>query len=570
MNDITQSQASGQTSGKADRQSSGQLSGQMMTQPLLVSSLLTHAARHFSDREIVSIDEHRATHRYTWKCCAERAARLADAVENLGIAPGDRIATLAWNGYRHLELYYAISGSGRVMHTINPRLHLDQLAFIINDAEDELVFFEKSFLPIVKELAPRCKRVKAFVLLGAASDVTPEEGLAGMLFHEDLIARGRAGYQWPVLDEHSAASLCYTSGTTGNPKGVLYSHRASILHAFASVMPDGFNLSGRDCIMPAVPMFHVNAWGLPYAAALVGAKLVLPGSALDGKSLYGLCETEGVTFSAGVPTVWQGLLNHVASMRRAFSTLQRVVVGGSACPPAMMDLFKEGYGIDVVHAFGMTELSPLGTVCTLKDKHLALPPNAQREILQTQGRVLYGIDMKVVDDDGKELPWDGKSAGHLNMRGHWVIDSYFRKPPGSALQDGWFATGDIAVINADGYLRITDRIKDVIKSGGEWIGSIDLENIALEHPEVQQAACIGVPHPVWSERPLLVVVKKPEATVDKAGIIGFYTGRIAKWWTPEDVVFVEALPVGGTGKILKNRLREQFRDYLLPEAGKHD
>ncbi|HEX7649918.1 MAG TPA: 3-(methylthio)propionyl-CoA ligase [Noviherbaspirillum sp.] len=550
--------------------------GQMMNQPLLISSLLVHADRYFGDREIVSRGEDGTTHRYTYRECHQRARRMANALGALGIGMGERVATLAWNGYRHLELYYAISGMGSVMHTINPRLHRDQLAYIVNDAEDELVFFEKSFLKLVADIAPDCPGVKAFVLLGAASDMPQEHGIPKLLCYEDLMAAHAPDYAWPSFDERAASSLCYTSGTTGNPKGVLYSHRSTLLHAYASVAPDVLNLSARDCIMPIVPMFHVNAWGLPYAAALVGAKLVLPGPALDGQSLYALCESEGVSFSAGVPTVWLGLLNHVETNALRFTTFRRAVVGGSACPPAMMETFKTRFGVDVQHAFGMTELSPIGTSSTLQAHHLALSEEGQRDVLLSQGHALFGIDMRIADDDGKDIAWDGKTAGHLMMRGPWVIDSYFRQPRGSALCDGWFATGDVATISTDGYLRITDRSKDVIKSGGEWIGSIDIENIALSHPSIQQAACIGVPHPWWGERPLLVAVVKPGMALAKEELLEFYRGRIAKWWTPDDVAFVDGLPIGATGKVQKNRLREQFAKHQMtttqvqPASANHD
>ncbi|NRR28911.1 long-chain-fatty-acid--CoA ligase [Oxalobacteraceae bacterium] len=542
------------------------LAGQMMRQPLLISALLRHADRYYGSREIVSRREDGSLHRYTWRDCHSRTRRLAKALGALGVQAGERVATLAWNGYRHLELYYAISGSGAVMHTINPRLHAEQLAFIINDAQDSIVFFERSMLLLIATIAPACPSVKAFVLLGDAGERPDMLRIPNVLCYEELIAGHPDDYEWPLLDEQAASSLCYTSGTTGNPKGVLYSHRSTMLHSYASVMPDALNLSSRDCIMPVVPMFHVNAWGLPYSAALVGAKLVLPGAALDGKSLYELCEREGVTVSAGVPTIWLGLLDHAREQGLGFRSFRRAVVGGSACPPAMMEAFRSRHQIEVVHAFGMTELSPVGTVCTLQAHHLDLPEHEQRQILQSQGRVLFGVDMKVTGDDGAELPWDGQASGHLMVRGPWVIGAYYGQAANSALDEGWFATGDVASISADGYLRITDRSKDVIKSGGEWIGSIDLENIAMAHPGVQQAACIGVFHPKWDERPLLVVVRKPGALVDRAALLDYYSGKIAKWWTPDDVVFVDTLPVGATGKVLKNRIREQFRDYRLPTA----
>jgi fatty-acyl-CoA synthase len=392
-----------------------------------------------------------------------------------------------------------------------------------------------------------------------------------LLCYEELLAEGAEGYVWPELDERSACGLCYTSGTTGNPKGALYSHRSTVLHAYAAALPDAMGASARDSILPVVPMFHVNAWGLPYTAPLVGAKLVFPGPALDGKSIYELFESEKVTYSAGVPTVWLGLLQHVSANNLKFSTFRRTVIGGSACPPAMIRAFQEQYGVDVIHAWGMTEMSPLGTLSRLQNKHLDLPKEAQQKVLEKQGHVIFGVDMKIVDDEGEELAWDGKAYGNLLVRGPWVVREYFRGEGGDPLAydaegRGWFPTGDVATIDADGYMQITDRSKDVIKSGGEWISSIDLENLAIAHPAVAQAAVIGIAHPKWDERPLLVVVKKPGAEVTKDELIRFYEGKIAKWWTPDDVQFVDAIPLGATGKILKTKLRETFRDYRLPTA----
>jgi fatty-acyl-CoA synthase len=369
-----------------------------------------------------------------------------------------------------------------------------------------------------------------------------------------------------MFDENSASSLCYTSGTTGNPKGALYSHRSTLLHSYASTMPDALNVSARDTVLPVVPMFHVNAWGLPYSVPLTGAKMVFPGAGLDGKSLYELFEQEQVTFSAGVPTVWLGLLNYVGQNDLKFSSFKRTVIGGSACPPAMMQTFRQKYDIDVVHAWGMTEMSPLGTASTLQTKHMSQSDEEQQAVLETQGHAIYGVDLKIVDDAGKELPWDGKTFGNLLVKGPWVLQSYFKGEGGDVLQDGWFPTGDVATISPDGYMRVTDRSKDVIKSGGEWIGTIDLENIAMAHPAVQQAACIGIHHPKWDERPLLVVVKRPGVEVSKEELISFYEGKIAKWWTPDDVTFVDAMPIGATGKVLKNKMREQFKEYKLPTA----
>ena len=542
------------------------LMGQMMDQPLLISSIIEFAARHYGANEIVSRRVEGDLHRYTYRECEQRARRMAKALEGLGVQMGDRVATLAWNGYRHMELYYAVSGSGAVLHTINPRLHPEQIAYIVNHAEDQYLFFDLTFLPLIEAVAPHCKTVKSFVLMSDRTHMPAETKIPSLLCYEDLIASSSDDYTWPLFDENSAASLCYTSGTTGNPKGALYSHRSTILHAYASAMPGSLNVSSVDTIVPVVPMFHVNAWGLPYSVPLSGAKMVFPGAALDGKSLYELFESEKVTFSAGVPTVWLGLINHVLQNNLKFSTFRRTVIGGSACPPAMMDTLIDKLDVHVIHGWGMTEMSPLGTTGGLQAKHLALPKEAQRKILQKQGHAIFGVDMKIVDDDGNELPWDGETYGHLYVKGPWIVSGYFRGEGGDVLKDGWFPTGDVATIDGDGYMQITDRSKDVIKSGGEWIGSIDLENIAMAHPAVLQAACIGVAHPKWDERPLLVVVRRPGQEVSREELLAFFEGKVAKWWLPDDVVFTEALPMGATGKIQKNRLREQYREHRLPTA----
>lgn len=542
------------------------LMGRMMSQPLLISSLIKHADRYYGNIEVVSRRVEGDIHRYTYSDCHKRSKQLANALNKLGVKMGDRVATLAWNGYRHLEAYYAVSGSGAVLHTVNPRLHPEQIAYIANHAEDLYLFFDLNFLPVVESVAPLCKTIKGFVMMCDRDRMPAETKIPNLMCYEDLIADCSDEYEWPLFDENSASSLCYTSGTTGNPKGALYSHRSTMLHSYASALPDALNVSARDVVLPVVPMFHVNAWGLPYSVMLTGAKLVFPGPALDGKSIYELFEQEGVTFSAGVPTVWLSLLSHVSQNNLKFSTFKRTVIGGSACPPAMMKTFRYEYGVDVVHAWGMTEMSPLGTSCTLTGKHVHLSEDAKQSILEKQGRAIFGVDLKIVDDDGHELPWDGKTYGNLLVRGPWVIEAYFKNEGGDVLEHGWFPTGDVAVIDEEGYMQITDRSKDVIKSGGEWIGSIDLENIAVAHPAVLQAACIGVFHPKWDERPLLVVVKKPGMDVTKDDLLKFYDGKIAKWWTPDDVVFADSLPLGATGKILKNKIRETYRDYKLPTA----
>ena len=540
--------------------------GLMQNQPLLISQLIVHAERHHGDAEIVSRRVEGDIHRYQWKDVARRARQVANALDGMQLLFSDRVATLAWNGYRHLELYFGVSGSGRVLHTINPRLHPEQIAWIANHAEDQVLCFDLSFLPLVQAVHAKCPGIRQYVALCEADKLPRDSGVPNLVAYESWIGGQPVTYEWPSFDENSASSMCYTSGTTGNPKAALYSHRSTVLHAYAAALPDVMALSARDSVLPVVPMFHVNAWGIPYSAALTGCKLVFPGGALDGKSVYELIEAEGVTFAAGVPTVWQMLLGHMKPGGLRFSTLNRTVIGGSACPPAMIHAFREEYGVDVLHAWGMTEMSPLGTLCTLKNKHLQMPPGEQMKIRLKQGRAIFGVDMKIVGDGGAELPWDGKAFGDLYVKGPWIVREYFKGEGGDPLVDGWFPTGDVATIDPDGYMQITDRSKDVIKSGGEWISSIDIENIAMSHPAVQMAACVGMRHPKWDERPIVAVVKKAGAEVTREELLAFYEGKIAKWQIPDDVVFVESIPLGATGKMLKTRLREQLKDYRLPGA----
>ena len=540
--------------------------GLMQNQPLMISSLIEFADRHHGEGEIVSRRVEGDIHRYTYKQVAARSRQVANALDTLNLAFSDRVATLAWNGYRHLELYFGVSGSGRVLHTLNPRLHPDQIAWIANHAEDKVLFFDMSFLPIIRAIQGKATTIQLYVALCDADKLPADSGIPGLISYEALIAPQKTSYDWPAFDENSASSMCYTSGTTGNPKAVLYSHRSTILHAFAVCMPDALNMSARDSALPVVPMFHVNAWGLPYAAAMTGAKLVFPGPAMDGKSIFELIESEQVSFAAGVPTVWQMMLAHMHAGGLRFSTLKRTVIGGSACPPAMITAFNDDYGVEVLHAWGMTEMSPLGTVCTLKNKHLPMATDEKMKVRLKQGRGLYGVDMKIVDPDGKSLPWDGKTFGDLLVKGPWVISDYFKPDGGPPLVDGWFPTGDVATIDPDGYMQITDRSKDVIKSGGEWISSIDVENIAVAHPAVAMAACIGITHPKWDERPIIAVVKKPGAEVSRDELLNFYEGKIAKWQVPDDVVFVDAIPLGGTGKMQKSKLREILKDYRFADV----
>jgi acyl-CoA synthetase (AMP-forming)/AMP-acid ligase II len=545
------------------------LMGQMMQMPLMISSLIVHAARHFPDTEIVSKRAEGDLHRSTWKDTELRARKLAQAFARLGCKPGDRVATLAWNGYRHLEIYYGASGSQLVCHTINPRLFPEQIAWIANDAADQVLCFDLTFLPLIEKLAPSLKSVRHFVLMSDRAHMPAQTGIPNLLCHDELVDAEDGRYLWPEFDENTASSICYTSGTTGNPKGAIYSHRSTVLHAYASALPDSLGCSANDVILPVVPMFHVNAWGLPYSVPLVGAKLVFPGPHLDGKSLYELFESEKVTFSAGVPTVWLGLITYAQQNKLRFSSFKRTVIGGSACPPAMMRTLEDTFGVEVIHAWGMTEMSPIGTVGKLKGKHEALDPEARHRLLEKQGRVVYGVDMMILDDDEKPLPWDGQSSGNLVVRGPWIISSYFQHG-GSPLVHvegrDWFPTGDVATIDPDGFMQITDRSKDVIKSGGEWISSIELENIAMAHPAVHEAAAIACKHPKWDERPLLVVVKKPGAELTAPQLLGFFEGRIAKWQIPDDVVFVSEIPHTATGKIQKLKLRDQFKEHRLPGA----
>jgi acyl-CoA synthetase (AMP-forming)/AMP-acid ligase II len=545
--------------------------GQMQSQPLLISSLITHAQRHHGGTEIVSRRVEGDIHRTTWKAVAGRSRQVANALDATQVGYGERVGTLAWNGYRHLELYFGVSGSGRVLHTVNPRLHPEQMAWIVNHADDRALCFDMTFLPLIQAIWNKCPGVKHWIALCDADKLPADSGITGLQSYEAWIRGHSDAYNWPDFDENTASSICYTSGTTGNPKGAVYSHRSTMLHAYGAALPDALGCSARDAILPVVPMFHVNAWGLPYSAAAVGCKLVFPGPAMDGKSIYELIEAEHVTMAAGVPTVWQMLLGHMQQNGLKFSTMKRTVIGGSACPPAMINAFNDVYGVEVLHAWGMTEMSPLGTVCTLKNAQLSLPPEEQLKVRLKQGRAVFGVDMKIVDEAGNELPWDGKVYGDLLVRGPWIVASYLKGEGGDPLQydaagRGWFPTGDVATIDADGFMQITDRSKDVIKSGGEWISSIDVENIAMAHPAVAMAACIGMKHPKWDERPIVVVTKKPGAEVTREELLAFYEGKIAKWQIPDDVVFVDAIPLGATGKMQKMTLRQQLKDYALPDA----
>lgn len=538
--------------------------GLMQDRPLLISSLIEFAALNHPDEEIVSRTVEGPIHRYTYKDCAIRSRQLAKALEKLGVEQGDRISTVAWNGYRHVEIYYGVSGMGAVCHTINPRLFPEQIIYIINHAEDKYIFTDLTFVPLIEKLIDHLPNVKGFVIMTDETNM-PKTALPNVICYENLLATADDDYQWPVFDERTASSLCYTSGTTGNPKGVLFSNRSTVIHSYAVCTLDGLGLSNMESILPVVPMFHVNAWGIPYAAAMCGAKMVLPGARMDGEALYELMETEEVTLSAGVPTVWMMLLAYMKENNKKFSTMQRTVIGGAAAPGAMIETFEKEYNVNVIHAWGMTEMSPLGTACNLKKKHLGLSQDEKINLSLKQGRALYGVDMKIVDGTGSDLPWDGKAFGNLLVRGPWITSAYFKDEGGNVIDDDdWFDTGDVATIDADGYMQITDRSKDVIKSGGEWISSIDVENKAVGCPGIAEAAVIAVSHPKWDERPLLIAVKKPDATVTKEDVIEHLKGILAKWQLPDDVIFVTELPHTATGKILKTKLRSEYKDYKLP------
>ncbi len=536
--------------------------GKMMTRQLTISSLIDHAARYHGDAEVVSVKTEGGLERSNYREVAANARRLASALGKLGVAPGDRVATIAWNNIRHLEIYFGVAGGGMVCHTINPRLFPEQLIYIMNHAEDRVLFLDRTFLPAAAKLGAHLKTVKHVVLMGPRDDGAAAM-IDGLLFYDELLATGDDDCAWPEVDENSPSSLCYTSGTTGHPKGVLYTHRSTVLHSLAGNQPDGLNISARDVVLPVVPMFHVNAWGVPYIAAATGCKLVLPGPGMDGASLVKLIDGEGVTLALGVPTIWLGL---IAALRASGSTapsLKRTVVGGSAMPPSMVKIFRDEFGTDLVHAWGMTETSPLGTINQLLQKHEALDDAAKADLRLGQGRPPFGVELRLVNEAGEILPNDGKTQGELQIRGHWIVDTYFRADKSALTMDGWFDTGDVATIDEDGYMIIRDRAKDIIKSGGEWISTVELEDIAISHPDVANAAAIAAKHPKWDERPVIIAVKAPGVTLDEQGLLDHYQGKIAGWQVPDRVVFVDELPIGGTGKVLKNKLRDAYGEVLL-------
>ena len=540
------------------------MKGLMQEWPLLVPTILDHAARWHGEREIVTRTVEGPMHRTTYAEIHSRARRVAKALQRLGVRPGDRVGTLAWNTHRHMESWYGIMGAGAICHTLNPRLFPEQIVYIANHAEDAYILADTTFLPILEGVQAQLTHLKGVVLLTDRAHM-PETKLRNVLCYEELVAAEDDDFEWVQVDENDACGLCYTSGTTGNPKGVLYSHRSNVLHALACGNADAFGLRSFDSVLPVVPLFHANAWSLVFSAPIVGAKLVMPGMKLDGQSVHELLETEAVTFTAAVPTVWLMLLQYLEKEGKKLSTLKRVAIGGSACPRAMIEKFEDDYGVEVMHAWGMTEMSPLGTLGSFKAGMESLPREERIQQKLKQGRPPYTVDMKITGDDGTPLPHDGKAFGNLKVRGPAVAAGYFKGEGGVILDEkGWFDTGDVSTLDPRGFMQITDRAKDVIKSGGEWISSIDLENTAVGHPAVLEAAVIGVAHRKWDERPLLIVVKKPGAEVSKDELLDYMKDKVAKWWLPDDVVFVDEIPHTATGKIQKLTLRERFKDYRLP------
>ncbi|MAK44581.1 MAG: long-chain fatty acid--CoA ligase [Spongiibacter sp.] len=534
----------------------------MMMSELTITSIMKHAERVNGATEIVSVTADNPRHRYTYKDAFKRVRQLANALQTLGAQPGDTLATLAWNDYRHLEIYYALSCSGMICHTINPRLFPEQIDYIVNHAKDKWVFVDATLVKVLEPLQDKLPAVKGYIVLSDEGHM-PDTSLNNVHCYEQLIAAEKDEFDWPELEETTPSALCYTSGTTGNPKGVMYTHRSTVLHSLASIAPDVFSLSVRDIVMPIVPMFHVNGWGLVYSCPMVGAKLVMPGPKMgDGETLCALINEEQVTCSAGVPTVWLALLDYLAKANKSVDSLNRVTVGGAACPEMIMEQFQNQYGVDVQQAWGMTEMNPLGTF------NGGIPPlldgisDEQRKKLRLkQGRPSFGVDIKVVDADNNELPWDGESSGAVKVRGPWIVNDYYGYDGKTLDDDGWFETGDVACFDEYGYMQITDRLKDVIKSGGEWISSIELENCAVNHPKVAEAAVVGIPHPKWTERPLLLVILKDGEQMEKAEMLAWFEDKVAKWWIPGDCVFVDSLPHTATGKLSKKDIRESYKDF---------
>ncbi len=536
--------------------------GLMQKKQLLVSSIIDFAQKNYGDVEIVSKNVDGKIFRYNYEEASIRIKKLIISLQNLGLKKGDRIATLAWNNHRHFELYYAVSSMGAVLHTINPRLFEEQIIYIMNHAEDKILFLDSDFSKMVSNISEKLVYVKKYIIMDK-KDSNLNKELTEASFYEDLIDHKQTELDWPNFDEGKACSLCYTSGTTGNPKGVLYSHKSTLLHAWATAMPDTLGISANSVVMPVVPMFHANSWGLIYASPMSGAKLVLPGSKLDGESIYKIINDEKVTLSAGVPTVWLMLLEYMDKNKGVIPSVKELVIGGSAAPRSMIKDFLINYGVDVLHAWGMTEMSPLGSVCRLLPKHSYLPLDKKFDLKAKQGRPIFGVEMKITDDAGKEMPRDGKAFGNLKVRGPWIVEKYFKEEKKVTDEEGWFNTGDVATIDPDSFMHITDRSKDVIKSGGEWISSIELENVAVAHRDILEACVIGIYSKKWDERPLLLVVKSKSAEIKKDDILAFFENKVAKWWVPDDVIFVDELPHTATGKLLKSKLREEYKYYKI-------
>src|SRR5689334_9470050 len=538
--------------------------GLMQDWPLLCHRIIDHAALYHGARPVITRSVEGPIVTTNYRDLRVRALKVAQALARDGNKLGDRVATMAWNSWRHLEAWYGIMGIGALYHTVNPRLFADQIVWIINHAEDRVMMVDLTFVPLAEKLADKLTTIERYIILTDAAHM-PQTKLKNAIAYEDWIGAVDGDFEWKSFDENTAAGMCYTSGTTGNPKGVVYSHRTNVLHSMIAIAPDAMGIAATDVVMPVVPMFHANCWGLALTTPMAGASLVMPGAKLDGASIYELLNTYKVTFTAAVPTVWLMLLQDLEKTGAKLPHLREVVIGGSACPRAMTKTFQDVYGVEVIHAWGMTEMSPLGTVCTLKPEYAGLTGEARLDIQDKQGHTPFGVEMKIADDSDRELPWDGKTFGRLKVRGPAVAKAYFKGEGGDILDaDGFFDTGDVATIDAQGYMQITDRSKDVIKSGGEWISSIDIENLAIGHPDVAEAAVIAVPHSRWAERPLLVVVRKAGRDVSKEALLGFMNGKIAKWWMPDDVAFVSEIPHTATGKILKSALRQQFKEYKLP------
>jgi fatty-acyl-CoA synthase len=540
--------------------------GIMMDKPLNIADILEYAATFNTDSQIVTRQVEGGIHRYSYGDALRRTKKLANALRSLDVHQGDRIATLAWNTYRHFELYYAISGMGAIIHTINPRLFAEQIIYIVNHAEDKYLFVDLTFVPLLEAIKDHIAVVRGIVVMTDAAHMPSSGVLPNLICYEDLVAEESEEFAWPEFDERTAAGLCYTSGTTGNPKGVMYSHRSTVLHAISACRSSALNLGPMSRVLPVVPMFHVCAWGVPYSAPIAGAGIVFPGAGMDGASLYELIDGEKATSMLGVPTVWLGLLNYIDSIKGNLDSVEDVVIGGSAAPRSMMEKFQDVYGVFPIHAWGMTEMSPMGSLCARTPYLAQADKEARARIQSKQGRAVFGVEMRIVDDQDQPLPHDGRTFGKLMVRGPWIASGYYKNDDRSAFRGGWFDTGDVSTIDPAGYMQIVDRSKDVIKSGGEWISSIELENHAVGHPAVAEACVVGIAHPRWDERPLLLIVRKAGAQTNAEDIQRFLADKVAKWWLPDDVVFVDTLPHTATGKLLKTEVRAKFANHYLTQS----